>query len=65
MAVPMALIGYGVFLLATFVPPTVYDDSMPDPGPENFFFFNDVRICSWFFLPADQYTLIIYCGPAR
>ena len=36
--VPIALISYGVFLLATFVPPAVYDDSMPDPGPENFMF---------------------------
>lgn len=35
--VPMMLIGYAIFILVTFVPPAVYDESMPDPGPYNFY----------------------------
>jgi hypothetical protein len=51
--VPTVLIGYGVFLLATFDPPMVYDDSMPDPGPENFMFAVVLG-----FLPGFAYLLI-------
>jgi hypothetical protein len=51
--VPITLISYGIFLLATFVPPVIYDDSMPDPGPENFMFALFLG-----FLPSFSYLLI-------